>query len=305
MVSLAFVTNGFEDAVELSQARLPPDSPAAQVPPGARASGRAATAASTAVAAATTSTASAAAAEAGGRGVRALWPGRGRHPCRRHGTHLRLRPRLRARHGILQRVRSPPPRRGNGCWCSHRHIAAAPAAASDARAPAGGANSLFGGASLLFRGVASGDRGGAGGAWSSSPLESKSCSSINGSEWLGASSLDGSSLGSSINEDASRGGDDAGPLGTSEPTQQDHHHHHVHEAEQRAARQLNHLLQSCWPQLPPSLRAWLFSGAFLRECAAKFQALDVGSQGCLDLGRRQRQERTNRPQRARRAAHPS
>lgn len=120
MVSLAFVTNGFEDAVELSHARPPPDSPAAQVPPAARTSGRAATAASAAVAAATTSTASAAAAEAGGHGVRALGPGRGRHPCRRHGTHLRLRPRLRARHGILQRVRSPPPRRRNGRCCSHR-----------------------------------------------------------------------------------------------------------------------------------------------------------------------------------------
>jgi hypothetical protein len=29
MVRLAFVTNGFEDAVELSHARPPPDSPAA------------------------------------------------------------------------------------------------------------------------------------------------------------------------------------------------------------------------------------------------------------------------------------
>ena len=131
--------------------------------------------------------------------------------------------------------------------------------------PPGGASSLFGGASLLFRGVASGDRGGAGGAWSSSPLESNLWPSINGSERLGASSLDGSSLGVTINEDASRGGDDAGPLGTSEPTQQDHHHHHVHEAEQRAARKFHRLLQACWPQLPPSLRAWLFSCAFLRD----------------------------------------
>jgi hypothetical protein len=128
--------------------------------------------------------------------------------------------------------------------------------------------------------------------------------SINGSERLGASSLDGSSLGVTINEDTSRGGDDAGPLGTSEPTQQDHHHH-VHEAEQRAARKFHRLLQACWPQLPPSLRAWLFSGAFLWECAAKFEALDVGSQGYLDLGRRQQQERTYRPQRTRRPAHPS
>jgi hypothetical protein len=122
---------------------------------------------------------------------------------------------------------------------------------------------------------------------------------------MGVSSLDGSSLGSSINEGASRGGDDAGPLGTSEPTQQDHHHHHVHEAEQRAARKFHRLLLACWPQLPPSLRAWLFSGAILRECAAKFEALDVGSQGFLDLGRRQRQERTNQPQRTRRPVHPS
>jgi len=121
--------------------------------------------------------------------------------------------------------------------------------------PPGGASSLFGGASLLFRGVASGDRGGAGGAWSSSPLESNLWPSINGSERLGASSLDGRSLGVTINEDASRGGDDAGPLGTSEPTQQDHHHHHVHEAEQRAARKFHRLLQACWPQLPPSLEA--------------------------------------------------
>lgn len=201
----------------------------------------------------------------------------------------------------------------NACGVRHRAVetaaaavtAAAPAAASDARAPPGGASSLFGGASLLFRGVASGDRGGAGGAWSSSPLESNLWPSINGSERLGASSLDGSSLGVTINEDASRGGDDAGPLGTSEPTQQDHHHHHVHEAEQRAARKFHRLLQACWPQLPPSLRAWLFSCAFLRECAAKFEALDVGSQGYLDLGRRQQQERTDRPQRTRRPAHPS
>ena len=63
MVSLAFVTNGFEGAVELSQARLPPDSPAAKLPPAARTSGRAATASSAAVAVATTSTASAAAAK--------------------------------------------------------------------------------------------------------------------------------------------------------------------------------------------------------------------------------------------------
>jgi hypothetical protein len=83
MVSLAFVTNGFADAVELSQVRLPPDSPAAQVPPAARASGRVATAVSAAVAVATTPTASAAAVEAGGHGVRALGHGRGRHPCRR------------------------------------------------------------------------------------------------------------------------------------------------------------------------------------------------------------------------------
>ena len=131
----------------------------------------------------------------------------------------------------------------NACGVRHRAvetagaavIAAAPAAASDARAPPSGASSLFGGASLLFRGVASGDRGGAGGAWSSSPLESNLWPSINGSERLGASSLDGSSLGVTINEDTSRGGDDAGPLGTSEPTQQDHHHHHVHEAEKRSA----------------------------------------------------------------------
>jgi hypothetical protein len=112
----------------------------------------------------------------------------------------------------------------NACGVRHRAVetaaaavtAAAPAAASDARAPPGGASSLFGGASLLFRGVASGDRGGAGGVWSSSPLESNLWPSINGIERLGASSLDGSSLGVTINEDASRGGDDAGPLGTSE-----------------------------------------------------------------------------------------
>ena len=209
MVGLAFVTSGFEDAVELSLARLLAKSHQPQVPPAARTSGRAAASASKAVAADTTLTTSAAAAEAGGHGVRALGPGRGRHPCRRHGTHLRLRRRLHARHGVLQRMRSPPPR------CVETAItaatAAAPAAASDARAPPGGASSLFGG-------VASGDRGGAGGAWSSSPLESNSWPSINVSKHFGASSLGGCSLGNSINEGASRGGDDARPLGTSEPT---------------------------------------------------------------------------------------
>ena len=120
MVILAFVINGFEDAVELSQARLPPDSPAAEVPPATRTGGRAAAAALTAVVVATTSTASAVAAEAGGRGVGALGPGRGRHPCRRHGTHLRLRPHLRAKHALLDRVRHPPPCRGNCRCCSHR-----------------------------------------------------------------------------------------------------------------------------------------------------------------------------------------
>jgi hypothetical protein len=125
--------------------------------------------------------------------------------------------------------------------------------------------------------------------------------SINGSDGLGASSLDGSSLGTSVNEGVGGGGDDnAEPLGAvsssggalhvrqqlqlhEEATQQGHHHH-VHRSEQRAARKFRRLLQACWPHLPPSLRAWLFSGAFLRECAAKFEALDTGAQGHLNLG---------------------
>ena len=174
----------------------------------------------------------------------------------------------------------------NACGVRHHAVktantaatAAAPAAASDARAPPGGASSLFGG-------VASGDRGGAGGAWSSSPLESNSWPSINVSKHFGASSLDGCSLGNSINEGASRGGDDARPLGTSEPTNRTTT---TTTCTRPSSGRPGRSTASCRPagrSCRPACARGSFRTFFWGDCAAKVEALDVGSQGYLDLGR--------------------